>query len=233
MRKLFKLLLVAALGFGITFGGVKYYESYSKLSKLEAKESIKQSLVKVIGKNGYGSGVIIQSTKNGSLILTNKHVCNINKLSHYEARKRHFISKYSTLKIKKVYEDDKKEFIMLGQVLKFGINVDLCLIHANKGCQPYSKLADKDIEWGEEVYGFSNPRGLEAVSSTGMALDFMYVWDMLYRQSTVLAIPGSSGSGVFNAQGELVGLISLTDGWYSYYVPHQQMKTFVAGAYEK
>jgi len=53
--KLFKILFIILIGLGLSFGSNIAYKHYSKLDKLIAREEIKQSLVKVMGRRGYGS----------------------------------------------------------------------------------------------------------------------------------------------------------------------------------
>ena len=214
---------------GLVVGAFLYHGIglYNTLSDLKTRESIKHSLVKVMGERGYGSGVVIKTDENGSIILTNKHVCKINEMSEIEWALRHEIPNYKPFRIKKVNEDDNLEYYFTGQVIKVSENTDLCLIHTEERNLSAAPVGNINPDWGDLLHGYSNPRGFEAIPSTGMAMDMVRIWNMLYQQTSVMSAPGSSGSGIFNDSGELVGLVSLGDGMFTYMVPLAHIKAFI------
>lgn len=224
IKKTVMIVAAAAVGYASMHFGRKGYAEYRNYA---AQQIIQSTLVKIVGKRGYGSGVIIQSDDAGSYIITNKHVCRINKLDKKTQKKNLNLSTYGKFQVKKIEHNDEDEVTMTGQVLKVSENSDLCLIHVDRPNMPTADIAAETPLWGDIVHGYSNPQHIEGVPSTGRVLDEEYIFDLWYTRSSVLAQPGSSGSGVFNEDGELVGLISLQDMWYSYMVPLSHIRTFV------
>ena len=84
---------------------------------------------------------------------------------------------------------------------------DLILLRPkNKNLIPrvYIELADFEPQSPTEVYIVGNPAGIEDVVSEGRVIrymnNFMYITDNIYY--------GSSGGGVFNLSGKLIGIVS-------------------------
>lgn len=88
------------------------------------------------------------------------------------------------------------------------VNTDLCLLDAPSVNISGVKLANQMPHQGSKVYTISAPSG---VFSPGMSLIFdgYYAGEDLEDDSyfTIPAAPGSSGSPIFNHQGELIGII--------------------------
>jgi len=142
------------------------------------------------------SGAAINTTNYGTYILTAGHVChtptppkNIKLKTKYSITNV-FGHKYSA----KVIEYTLNE------------NLDICMLYTKGKIKPVS-IADGGPVPGEKVYNLAAPLG---IFNPGMipVLEGRFAG---FRENhaiyTIPAAPGSSGSGIFNRKGELVGLI--------------------------
>lgn len=90
---------------------------------------------------------------------------------------------------------------------------DLCQITARNLRAPKVELADSDrINVGQKVYALGNPRGLELTLSDGLVSALRRDEDnreLVLIQTTAPISPGSSGGGLFDASGRLVGITTL------------------------
>ncbi|MBV8633309.1 MAG: trypsin-like peptidase domain-containing protein [Burkholderiaceae bacterium] len=85
---------------------------------------------------------------------------------------------------------------------------DLCLLHANGLSAPPVVTADlNEVRTGEAVYAIGSPQGLELTISEGIISSLRSVPDVGTVIQTSAAIsPGSSGGGLFDNQGRLIGI---------------------------
>ncbi len=74
-----------------------------------------------------------------------------------------------------------------------------------KGVRPIGNL-----EIGEAVYAIGNPHGLERTISEGLVSGVRDLGDIRLIQTSAAISPGSSGGGLFDARGNLVGITALT-----------------------
>lgn len=95
---------------------------------------------------------------------------------------------------------------------------DLCLLTvANFNAPAVSARSVKELRVGERVYAIGNPKGLEVTLSEGLVSGLRPMGeaadsdsDTLVQTSAALS-PGSSGGGLFDVEGRLVGVT--TFGW--------------------
>lgn len=95
---------------------------------------------------------------------------------------------------------------------------DLCLLTvANFSAPAVMVRSVKDLRVGERVYAIGNPKGLEVTLSEGLISGLRPVSDTadagsdtLVQTSAALS-PGSSGGGLFDVEGRLIGIT--TFGW--------------------
>jgi len=180
--------------------------------------------VKIVGLRGQGSGVVIQSNDVYSTILTNKHVCEINKMSNG-------LIDYFPFVVKEVVNNDS----FLGHVKKVSKNTDLCLIQVEVGNLPVAKIAKKVVR-GEKVINISSPLDIEGYKTHGFVGEVHLIPSMnfaKYQQVSTPIYPGSSGSAVFNMRKKIVGLITLGmrgANTLSYMVPLSDIKVFLKEA---
>jgi S1-C subfamily serine protease len=71
-----------------------------------------------------------------------------------------------------------------------------------------ARIGTKEPVRGELLYNYSNPLGVKGVWKEGTFTGWTWVWMFAERVGTLDIYPGSSGSGVFNTSGELVGLVN-------------------------
>lgn len=136
-----------------------------------------------------GSGVILAS--NGE-IVTNFHVVRQAKAIAAKLWNRSF------LPITEVVGIDEKS--------------DVVILKADAQDLPKAQAApEKSLSVGDSVIAIGNPLGLESALSTGVVSGFRDV-PQLGRaiQTTAPISPGSSGGGLFDSQGRLVGITSST-----------------------
>ena len=186
------------------------------------------SLVKVAGARGYGSGVVIESGINGTFILTNKHVCDINKLHPMILMIRNPVPNYTMMNGKMINSQSKIPL----QVVKVAKNMDLCLVHANVSGLKAVDIVKHNPSQGTKVFNVSNPQGLEGYVATGYLGRQEYIWNMLYTQHSIPTYGGSSGSGIYTMDGKLTCLVSLGHRAYNtigYCVPASHIRYFLKG----
>lgn len=91
---------------------------------------------------------------------------------------------------------------------------DLCQIHLDdafpSGKPVTSYILSKDLEVGQQVFAIGSPRGLEHTISRGIvsALREMKEEEGNLIQTDAAISPGSSGGGLFDSEGRLVGIIT-------------------------
>lgn len=89
----------------------------------------------------------------------------------------------------------------------FDDNLDIALIKTNRPHSSTIKIGDSDkVKVGDKVVVISSPRGTKNVVSEGIISKISD--ENGYRKIIVNAIsaPGSSGGGIFNMKGELIGI---------------------------
>lgn len=178
------------------------------------------------------SGVVIKSDQFGSLILTNKHVCQPNRLDSLAPKEivDMFLGIPEYVYFYAASKDSKGEpVVSVGQVVKVSANSDLCLIHTQRTDLVPAKLAAAPAKTGDEIFSCGNPLGVRDLCFTGRVGPETYELFMLYQITSMPANPGQSGSGVFNKDGELIGVVSLGGAGLSAIVPLSLIQVFVAG----
>jgi hypothetical protein len=89
---------------------------------------------------------------------------------------------------------------------------DLCLLSVAEFNAPAVVIAPiESIKVGEKVYAIGNPAGLEVTLSEGLISGLRGEWPdgSHVLQTTAPIAPGSSGGGLFDAEGRLVGITTL------------------------
>lgn len=158
-----------------------------QLSPVEIFQRVSPSVfvVEALGGNGesldLGSGVAI----NPNLLITNCHV----------------IQNGSSLRISR---DGKKWPATLVEALP---NHDLCgLRPAQLHLMPVSVRPSSTLDTGESVYAIGAPEGLELTFSQGVISGLRESDGVHMVQTSAPTSPGSSGGGLFDAEGNLVGI---------------------------
>jgi len=91
---------------------------------------------------------------------------------------------------------------IIGNLIKKSIDIDLALVEIS-GKHSYVQL---ETEWevGQEIYIISAPYGIEDTLFYGRIANF-YRNDLLFDAKVM---PGTSGGGIFNLDGKLLGIIT-------------------------
>jgi S1-C subfamily serine protease len=205
-------------------------------------ESLSRSSVMITTLNGLsgGSGVIFSSYETYSIILTNKHVCEVIKYGGSV-----------------VTNDNQKYFISL---YKFSKIHDLCLIQVNNNLKINSKLSITAPKPGEPAYIVGHPNllpttiteghfsghqtievlvGIKPCTSEHLTVPEAILCVFMggipdykaYDSQVVSALikPGSSGSPVYNSRGEIAGLVFAGSGdiGFAFVVPYEYIDLFL------
>lgn len=83
---------------------------------------------------------------------------------------------------------------------------DLALLHATNIRAPVISFGSGSVSVGQTVFAIGSPRGLELSLSEGLVSSLRRVDDGSLIQTTAPISPGSSGGGLFDEDGRLVGL---------------------------
>jgi serine protease Do len=87
---------------------------------------------------------------------------------------------------------------------------DLCQLESKELQLPAAEIGSiRQVRIGQRVYALGNPRGLERTFSDGLVSALRGASDEQLIQTTAPVSPGSSGGGLFDASGRLVGITTL------------------------
>ena len=184
IRVLFNFLAVGVLT-GAVFAQSE--RSSSPLTTSEIARRVTPTVVTIETPAGYGSGVIVDPS---GVVVTNLHV--IQGETQVEL----------TLHNGDIYDDvavvdlDERRDLVLLKIKAFDVR--------------YATFGNSDkVEVGEDVVLVGSPQGLDLTVSTGV-ISAIRDSGRGYRllQTSAPASPGSSGGGMFNIYGELVGVVT-------------------------
>lgn len=227
-----KVLLLLSLVSNVAFGLTVRPTSMAELNDVTVKITEKS------GQSG-GTGSILRSDSTGSVVLTNAHICAVVEnggLVNY-----------------------KGESYSVEKYVKSELH-DLCLIKVTVDLGVTTQLAETAPKWGDEVVitghpflmpitvtrgHMSNSMTVEMMTDTAKCSSkdwqdspLMCVWFggmpviKTYNTKTVSATiaPGNSGSAVYNANGDIVGVAFAGSGrgvTYGIIVPHEYVANFL------
>ena len=93
------------------------------------------------------------------------------------------------------------------RIIERAADKDLCLLEVATGNAPVVKLRrSADVQIGEPVYAIGNPQGLEQTLSPGLISQLRKTEKGLLLQTTAPISSGSSGGGLFDEAGLLIGI---------------------------
>lgn len=232
------IALVAGVGFTMVKKG---QQDANKTRPKNANEFAQTSAMIVIAsEESGGSGVILSSNEKESTILTNKHVCQVIQGGGLvlTSGKKYKIASY------KIYS--KHDICMVKVLANLGVNTVVAekelplYTHAYVSGHP-SLLphvlsegyfsSHRDIEVLVDVRDCTD----EDIINNAMACLFMGGVPVIKKFEgqlvTATIMPGSSGSGVFNEDGEIAGLIFAGSSQglsYGFMVPLKPLRDFLA-----
>lgn len=233
IAKIMGLVIVAVLGVALI--------SVNNTLRPETAKEFASTSVKILNTRGTtgGSGVILTSTPFGSKILTNKHVCRLIETGGYvmNSGKRYTIDSY------KKYP--KHDLCLLSVIYDFKINTTIAStrpddfsnasVSGHPGLMPsvltngyFSGRDNIKLIVGLKKCDKDTPKELRVYCFFFGAFPLFETFSTQLVTATIL--PGSSGSGVFNEDGELTGLVFAGRGkglTYAYIVPHEYLIDFM------
>ncbi|MGF1572321.1 MAG: S1C family serine protease [Sumerlaeia bacterium] len=177
------------------------------LSQTEILERVKESIVLISNPGGAGSGFVYDLQ---GRIVTNHHVIAGEKYHTVN----YFVKNDKNQWIKKTFRNVEVEaYSYLYDVALLRLNLD-DVKEEGIELKPLPLATRRTLRVGEAVYAVGNPGGLgrmlEHTVSEGIVSSLTRnVRDVLYIQTTAAVNPGNSGGPLVNAQGEVVGLITL------------------------
>jgi hypothetical protein len=161
-------------------------ERSDTLSRVEAA---KNSVVSIRSNLGVGSGVILSED---GVIATSMHV----------------LDGVSEVVIESASGKDFHDF----GVVDFDHETDLILIKVKAENLPRATLGDSErVRIGEEVFAIGAPRSYKQTVSKGIVSAIRTVGGESLLQVDAAMSPGSSGGGLFNLAGQLIGISSAGD----------------------
>jgi serine protease Do len=128
---------------------------------------------------------------------------------------------------------DSKGRVFNGEVVKFDEKIDLALIHTTITPHAHVTLFNgkRTLQKGTPIYSIGCPVNQANTVTTGTVNDPpVRVDQLVYWQVNMQILPGSSGSPVFDDQGELVGMIKgrdRKDNAIGFLIPMDRMKRFI------
>lgn len=101
---------------------------------------------------------------------------------------------------------------MKGEVYSADNERDVCLIYSTDAVyQPVKIRLSRQVDIGEDVYAIGNPEALEKSISRGI-ISNKHEGSVVLLQTDAAIAPGSSGGGLFDNHGELIGLTTAKQG---------------------
>lgn len=171
----------------ITFDEPETNSNKNKMDTVEVaaqKDSIVAIFLKGDELTAQGSGVIVDSS---GVIVTNYHVIDGNTVEN-------------------IVLFDGREFL-LEEILYYDKKRDIAFLKISGEDFSFAALGNSDnLELGQEVMAIGNPYGLQNTISTGIISGARTFDDLEYIQISVPITYGSSGGGLFDKDGKLVGI---------------------------
>ena len=98
------------------------------------------------------------------------------------------------------------------EIVAANIEADRCVVRSrNLRLRPIAGIRPFDnLEIGETVYAIGNPQRLELTVSDGLLSGKRAAGELRLVQTTAPISPGSSGGGLFDSRGNLVGITTST-----------------------
>lgn len=142
-------------------------------------------------KTSSGSSTVVRSGPDGSDLLTNAHVC------------------VGAKKGGGIVILDGKRYEMVA--IKPSQHIDLCLVRVNEDLQRSVELAPKAPRIGDELMAGGYPLTMTLLIQKGFASRNLNTGTRAKPEpamlTSILVQPGHSGTGVFNSEGKLVGVL--------------------------
>lgn len=149
----------------------------------------------------FGSGIIVKSDRNETLILTAGHVCSTYEISDGVANSE-FIMSFITVK-------NWDNITFPAEIIAVDFENDLCILMSAPTNLSSVKLSRIHPDVGDRVFNISAPYAMFG-NKFILTFEGIYSGEIRYENEqiyTIPAAPGSSGSPVLNERGHLIGMI--------------------------
>jgi len=202
-REAEKRLEAIDLGAAIDFGAVEIEQETTIAENISVSSKPKdantaahvfenawRSVVVVRNGGGQGSGVIV----NPNIVATNCHVVNTyGRIAVYKANDRR--ADADTAFSATIRHADKRK--------------DFCLLNVNGlSGAPVKIRKYTTLRVGENVYALGAPQGLDLSLSVGVISQLRAWGSNQFIQTDTAISPGSSGGGLFDREGDLIGILT-------------------------
>jgi len=185
MNLLIKLRILGVITFIVLF--IATY-AYAKTAS-QVFEAVSPSIVIILtldtngDTKGFGSGVVLEE----GVVATNYHVIR------------------EAWKIQVIHQGNEYP----ATLQKFDWDRDVCTLSVSGFKAPTVVIGDTNqLKIGAQVYAIGAPQGLDLTLTEGIVSSLRKVKGGHYIQTTAAISPGSSGGGLFDEQGRLLGLTS-------------------------
>ncbi len=220
MNKFIKYIMVAGLCLMTTFESRAYgAEKYTPRHPIEkvnkgltsVEKKVRNAAVKVMAGGGHGSGTVVRY-KDLTLVLTARHVADGPLGAEY------LVSN----------EDEQRTSVLIYQSAEHDIAV-LVLKKEFYDVKPMSWKPTKSYDIGTDIVYSGHPSWHKLMSFTGRIVGY----EEVAGSGTQLMVNtygwfGCSGSGVYNTNGEIVGILYGVDVQYAYGAQIQENMIWVA-----
>ena len=98
--------------------------------------------------------------------------------------------------------------VLPGKVVVADHELDLCSVNVAGLAAPAVTVSGSDARVGERAYAIGAPEGLELTLSEGIVSSLRPTTRGSIIQTTAPISPGSSGGGLFNGSGQLIGIVT-------------------------
>ncbi len=106
---------------------------------------------------------------------------------------------------------------------------DLCLLKVPRASfTPVAIRPSETVNIGEVVYAIGNPRGTEKTLSKGIISNKHRVKDGVWLQTDAAIYYGSSGGGLFDEEGKLIGITAKMGGNFGFAIPTEWILQVIA-----
>lgn len=172
---------------------------------------------------GSGTGMVLP----GGYVLTNAHVV----FSKEKENATRVQAAESLIGV----TADKRRFAF--DIVYADVRRDMALIVSDDLAAPAVTFADGDVTIGEKVYAIGNSKGQGICMLDGIVSDReRFISGERYIMYSAPTVGGNSGGPLFNAHGEVIGMVTLgqKDGsLMNYAIPTPVLKAFLREAEEK
>lgn len=223
------LFVICILLIGATYNvQQKYFNALPEVREQVFKgKYAKENVFRIYSEmGGGGTGFLVQDWRFGIVVLTNRHICDIEKAG--------------------IFVLDQDGIRYLTTVRRIAKLTDLCLLEppqellAKYGGLSLADDAFKPVK-NEALYVYGHPGLRKLTSSSGpfvneswiprITEDHIDAATMRVGRADIVIYPGSSGSPVLNSEGKVVGTIFAFEGknHIALYVPLREMVEFLSG----